>query len=33
MKGNGVSAAQGYLDNTPNRVDIQIWLITRELYA
>jgi hypothetical protein len=28
MKGNGLSAALGYLDNTPKRVDIQICLIT-----
>jgi hypothetical protein len=28
MKGNGLSAAQGYLDNTPKWGDIQICLIT-----
>jgi hypothetical protein len=28
MKGNGLSAALGYLDNTPKWGDIQICLIT-----
>ena len=28
MKGNGLSAAQEYLDNTPKWGDIQICLIT-----